>query len=306
VNKIAFISTSFLSVDNPVYMRLCTHVGLSTDCCRWKWLRRLGDRLPPAMYNQTAGVCNVSPSALSGSHSPISIIVVKPPLWTWAIWRTRSNCVSQKDFQLACDLHNHCITLCTGSRESIVDIVRDEGDHLNLTCPSRDPVEWRRDKEVGKIFTSDKYAQKLNYLYIRNLTIADADFYKAYHRSSGQLLMQFNVTVRKKGNFFIVSYGCRRLELSSLCLRGLFWPFFCLSVFKSVALLKEMWMILGIFFGKVSLVSGILKWIRIYSRCRIFPTRENIIIYSTAACCWHLPGGVTRALWRYGLSWLAP
>jgi len=83
-----------------------------------------------------------------------------------------------------------------------VQLVRQEGQDVNMSCPSNSPVEWRCTGKLLKIFGDGvRVIAKQNYLFIKNLSVSDTCLYRCYSRSEATLIADYNLTVKVKGNF---------------------------------------------------------------------------------------------------------
>ena len=71
-----------------------------------------------------------------------------------------------------------------------------ERQNLNISCRTRDPVEWRTTRVPWKLFTDEpKYVVEGNWLVIRNVSTGDSASYKCYNRNTGLLVRHFVITV---------------------------------------------------------------------------------------------------------------
>jgi len=89
--------------------------------------------------------------------------------------------------------------MCTGSA---FDIVKEEGEDMNITCIPNIPVEWKRDGQPGKLFMNGRVIKGNSYLYISNLTTDNSAVYTCHCRDGRILLAEYNVHVR--GTFFAI------------------------------------------------------------------------------------------------------
>jgi len=81
-----------------------------------------------------------------------------------------------------------------------VQLARQEGQDVNMSCPSNSPVEWRC--KLTKIFGDGvRVIMKQNYLFMKNLSVSDTCLYRCYSRSEATLIADYNLTVKAKGNF---------------------------------------------------------------------------------------------------------
>ena len=89
-----------------------------------------------------------------------------------------------------------CRGWTTGSASSVSQIAENEGETVVLTCDSENSVEWRHDGLDGKIFTKGRFTAEKS-LRIANATVDDSGLYRCNDADTGDLIMQFNVTVHR-------------------------------------------------------------------------------------------------------------